>query len=158
IIDAFSAVQKAKLTKQMNFKTQTIVAIPSTVIGGTTGVVLAYLGFGVWSLVWSTIVTSLVGSIQFWIYSKWYPSWTFNIEKFKDHLNFGYKLTLSGLLSRVFSNIYLIVIGRYFSAAQVGFYTRAETTKQLPVRNLSNALNKVTFPLFARIQDDDVRL
>src|SRR5690606_34613890 len=66
--------------------------------------------------------------------------------------------TLSGLLDKIFNNLFLIVIGKFFSPAQVGFYTRAETMKQLPVTNLSNALNKVAYPLFASIQDDDIRL
>lgn len=158
IIDAFTSVQRTRMTKKMDFKTQTIIAIPSTVLGGTIGITMAYLGYGVWSLVWSTIATSFFGSLQFWIYSKWTPSLVFNMVKFKEHFNFGYKLTLSSILNRVFSNLYLIIIGKLFSPAQVGFYTRAETMKQLPVTNISNTLNKVTYPLFASIQNDDVRL
>lgn len=158
IITSFSVVQFARLTKVMDFKTQALIAIPAAIIGGITGVWMAYTGFGVWSLVWSSIVTSAVSTIQMWIYSKWLPSLRFDIEKFKKHFDFGYKLTLSDLLNRIFNNIFLIVIGKYFSAAQVGYYTRAETLKQLPVTNITNALNKVTYPLFVSIQDDDIRL
>jgi O-antigen/teichoic acid export membrane protein len=158
IITAFSAVQLARLTQKMDFKTQTLVAIPSIIVGGIVGVSMAYMGYGVWSLVWNQIVTAVISSVQLWIYSKWSPSLVFNVDKFKDHFNFGYKLTLSALLNKIFNNIYPIVIGKYFSAAQVGFYTRADTMKQLPVQNISGALNKVTYPLFASIQDDDARL
>ena len=158
IISAFAAVQNARLTKKLDFKTQTIIAIPASIVGGIVGITMAYTGFGVWSLVWSSLVVSLVGTVQLWFYSKWTPDLIFDIKKFKDHFNFGYKLALSGLLDKIFNNIYLIVIGKYFAASQVGFYTRAETLKHLPVRNIANALNKVTYPLFATIQDDDVRL
>lgn len=158
IISAFSSVQMARLTKIMDFKTQTLIGLPSTIAGGIVGIIMAYMGYGVWSLVWSSLISAFLGSLQLWIYSKWTPSLVFNIEKFKDHFNYGYKLTLSGLLDTIFNNIYLIIIGKFFSPAQVGFYTRAETMKQLPVTNISTALNKVTFPLFASIQDDDVRL
>jgi len=158
IINSFKSVQLARLTKKMDFKTQTLIDLPSTVVGGIVGVTMAYTGYGVWSLVWSSLVSSFLGSLQLWIYSKWIPSLVFNIEKFKDHFNYGYKLTLSELLDTIFSNIYLIIIGKFFSSAQVGFYTRAQTMKQLPVNNISNALNKVTFPLFVSIQDDNVRL
>ncbi len=158
IISAFSSVQSARLTKKMDFKTQTLIGLPSTIVGGIVGVTMAYMGYGVWSLVWSSLVSAFLGTTQLWIYSKWKPSLVFNIDKFKDHFNFGYKLTLSGLLDTIFSNIYLIIIGKFFSPAQVGFYTRAETMKQLPVTNISSALNKVTFPLFASIQHDDFRL
>lgn len=158
IIDAFASVQRTRLTKIMNFKTQTIIAIPSTILGGIVGISMAYMGYGVWSLVGSNIASSVLVTTQFWIYSKWTPSFVFNIVKFKDHFNFGYKLSLSGLLNKILNNIYLIVIGKFFSASQVGFYTRAETMKHLPVTNISNALNKVTYPLFASIQEDDLRL
>ena len=158
IIDAFASVQLARLTKLLNFKTQALVAIPSTVFAGIVGVSLAYLGYGVWSLVWSNIASSIVFSAQIWLYSKWTPSLVFNVFKFKKHFNFGYKISLSSLLNKIFDNIYLIIIGKFFSASQVGYYTRAETMKQLPVKNISSALNKITFPLFASIKDDNERL
>jgi O-antigen/teichoic acid export membrane protein len=142
----------------MDFKTQTLIAIPAAIIGGIVGVILAYKAYGVWSLVWSSIVTSSVNSIQVWLYSGWTPDFIFSRVKFKKHFNYGYKLTLADLLNRIFNNIFLIVIGKYFSAGQVGFYTRAETMKQLPVNNISNALNKVSFPLLVSIKDDELRL
>jgi len=158
IITSFSAIQLARLTKLMDFKTQTLIAIPATLIGGIAGILMAYAGYGVWSLVWSSIITSSIHSIQVWFYSGWTPDFMFSSLKFKKHFNYGYKLTLSDLLNRIFNNIFLIVIGRYFSAGQVGFYTRAETMKQLPVHNISSALNKVSFPLLVSIKDDELRL
>lgn len=158
IITSFSVVQMARLTKVMDFKTQAIIAIPASIIGGIVGVWMAYTGYGVWSLVWSSLITSIVSTVQLWIYSDWLPSFNFSRKKFLRHFNFGYKLTLSDLLNRIFNNIFIIVIGKYFSAGQVGFYTRAETMKQLPIVNITSALNKVTFPLFVSIQDDETRL
>ena len=158
IFSAFAAVQLARLTKKMDFKTQTLVAIPATIIGGITGVIMAYSGYGVWSLVWSSLITSFFSSAQLWFYSKWKPPLVFNKHKFRKHFGFGYKLLLSGLLNKIFENIYLLIIGKYFSAAQVGFYTRAETTKQLPLSNIFNTLDKITYPMFAEIQNDNVRL
>lgn len=158
IISAFATVQKTRLTKIMDFKTQMLVELPSLLGSGTLGIYLAYRGYGVWALVWMAVFQSLLSTIQFWIRSKWQPSLVFNVQKFKQHFKFGYKLALSGLLNTAFGNVYHIIIGRYFLASQVGFYTRADSLKQLPVSNLSNALNKVTYPLFASIQNDDVRL
>lgn len=158
IITAFSAVQLTRLTKKMDFKTQMIIAIPSVLISGLLGVYLAYQGYGVWALVWMNLSQSSLNTIQLWLKTKWRPSFVFNIQKFKYHFHFGYKLTLSGLLDTVFRNIYQIIIGKFFLASQVGFYTRADSLKNLPVTNISNALNKVTYPLFARIQNDDLRL
>ncbi|UJH91280.1 lipopolysaccharide biosynthesis protein [Antarcticibacterium sp. 1MA-6-2] len=158
IFSAFATVQLARLTKEMDFKTQTLVAIPAAIFGGIVGVVMAYTGYGVWSLVGSSLITTAVSTTLLWIYSGWMPSLIFNVQKFREHFSFGYKLTVSGFLNKIFDNIYLIVIGKYFTAAQVGFYSRAETTKQLPVTNISVALNRVTYPLFANIKDDNIRL
>lgn len=158
IIFAFEAIQIARLTKKMDFKTQTLIAIPATIVGGLIGVILAYNGYGVWSLVWSYLLTALLSTLQLWFYSKWSPSLCFSYHKFKEHFSFGYRMTLSGILDTIFRNIYLIIIGKYFSAAQVGFYTRADTMKQLPVTLISGALNKVTYPLFSSIRNDNVRL
>lgn len=158
IVTAFSAVQLARLTKKLDFKTQTIISIPSAIVGGGIGIYMAFAGYGVWSLVWSSLFSSILNTVQLWIYSKWSPELCFNTHKFRSHFKYGYKLTISELLDKVFSNIFLIVIGKYFSPAQVGFYTRAETMKQLPVNNLTNALDRVTFPLFVVIQNDDVQL
>ncbi len=142
----------------MNFKLQMLVALPSLIISGIVGLTLAYLDYGVWSLVYMAIVKSLVSTIQLWIRSGWQPTFTFNKAKFKYHIGFGSNLAASGILNAIFTNIVQIIIGRFFSAAQVGFYTRANALKQLPVSTLSGVLNKVTYPLFASIQNDDVRL
>ena len=101
---------------------------------------------------------SFLSSLQLWIVTKWTPSFVFNMVKFKYHFNFGYKLLLSGLLDVVFKNSYTVIIGKMYSPAQLGFYTRANTLVQLPVSNISGALSKVTYPLFAAIKNDDVRL
>lgn len=158
IINAFSMIQLTRLTKIMDFKTQMIVALPSLAISGSVGIYMAYTGYGVWSLVGQALTQSLVSTIQLWYWSKWKPSFVFSREKFKYHFNFGYKLTLSGILDVIFTNIYAIIIGRFFPAAQVGFYQRANSLKQLPVSSISSVIAKVTYPLFAEIQDDDVQL
>lgn len=158
IINAFSTIQLTRLTQKMDFKTQMIVSVPSIVGGGALGITLAYMGFGVWSLVWMRLFQSFLNSLQLWIVTKWKPSLIFNIAKFKYHFKFGYKLLLSGLLDTVFTNIYTLIIGRLFLPAQLGFYIRANSVVQLPVENISGALNKVTYPLFAQIKDDNERL
>ena len=158
IINAFSEVQLTRLTKEMDFKTQMTISIPSLIGAALLGMFLAYKGFGVWSLVWMYLLQAFLSSIQLWFRTGWSPSLIFNISKFRYHFKFGYKLTLSGFLNTLFNNIYQIIIGKFFVASQVGFYTRADSLKQLPVANISIALNKVTYPLFASIQNDNARL
>lgn len=158
IIRAFGIVQTTRLTKQMDFKRQMIIQFPSLIAGGITGIGLAYYGYGVWSLVWMNIAQSIFVTVQYWVYTKWKPDFEIDMQRLKHHFNFGYKLTLSGLLDAVYQNIYNLIIGKYFSVAQLGFYTRAYSLRQLPVQNIAQALNKVTYPVFSSIQNDDAKL
>lgn len=158
VIDSFSAIHVTKLTKSLNFKTQMKVAIPSLILSGLVGVIMAYKGFGVWSLVYSAITKSLFNSVQYWYWSPWRPLLLFKVQKFRLHFNYGFKIMLSSILDIIFTNGITIIIGRFFLPAQVGYYNRADTLKQLPVMNIATMVDKVTFPLFATIQNDDARL
>ena len=158
VIKSFTSVQAIRFVKNLDFKTSFKIQLPSLLIGGALGILFAYNGFGVWALVLYPIIQSIISTVQYWLYSTWRPSFIFKKDKFKYHFNFGYKMTLSGLLDTTFNNIYTIVIGKMFSPAQLGFYNRADNLKQLPVSNLSNALNKVTFPLFSKLSHDNIKL
>lgn len=158
VINAFSAIQIARLTKLMDFKTQLKVSVPSLIIGSIVGITMAYNGFGVWSLVWSGIVQSLAATVQLWYWAKWQPLWVFNVEKFKRHFNYGVKLMFSGIIDIVFTNAYTIIIAKFYSPAQVGFYNRADQLQMLPASTVSSIVTRVSFPLFSSIQNDDVRL
>ncbi|WP_417265250.1 lipopolysaccharide biosynthesis protein [Brumimicrobium sp.] len=154
VIRSLVAVHTAKLTKEMNFKTQMKLQVPSTIVGGVVGVSMALGGFGVWSLVWLSLSQAIVFTIQNWIFIRWRPSIVFNKRRFKYHLNFGYKLTLSGLLDTIYNNAYRIVIGKFFSPSSVGFFNQAETMRLFPVEQISIVMDKVTYPLFSNIKSD----
>ena len=158
VINSFSMIQVTKLTKQVDFKTQMKVSLPSTVLSGVLGMFLAFRGYGVWSLVWMAIFKSILDMLFLFYHTKWLPSLVFHIEKFKYHFSFGYKLTLSGLLDIVFNNAYHIIIGKYYQPAILGFYGRANNMKNLPVLTLSAIVSRVTYPIFAEFKDDNVRL
>lgn len=158
IISAFGTVQNTILTKELQFKKQAVITFPALVLGGIVGVIMAYMGYGVWSLVASAIVNAFFISLFLWLSSGWYPKLLFNKAKFHHHFHYGYKLTLSSVLDIIFTNIYQIVIGKYYSVAQVGYYTRANSLMMLPVGNISGALNRVIFPVFSKVQDDIPRL
>ncbi len=158
IVNAFVIVQNTRLTKELDFKKQTIITVPSIIIGSSVGIYMALNGFGVWSLVWSAIVRSTALSIQLWFWTPWYPSLRIKKEKIKYHLNFGYKLTVAGLIDTLFADIYTIIIGKFFNPLQVGFYNRSNTLKQFPIKNFGAIINQVTYPLFSKIQSDNKRL
>jgi len=157
VIRAFVAVHVAKLTKEMNFKLQMQLQIPATIMSGIVGVTMAYMGYGVWSLVWLNLAQAIVFTVQNWVFIPWKPSLVFDKERFKYHFKFGYKLTLSSLIDTVYNDAYRIVIGKFYSPAQVGYFHQAETLRLFPVNQLSAVLGKVTYPYFSNI-DNDVAL
>ncbi|MGN6397311.1 MAG: lipopolysaccharide biosynthesis protein [Mucilaginibacter sp.] len=158
IIQALVAVQTTKLTKEMNFKLQMYMQIPSAIIGGIVGIVLAKFGFGVWSLVWMNLSRSFLFMLQHWLRSDWYPTFRINRQKLKHHLSFGYKLTFSGLITSVYYNLYSVVIGKLYSVTLLGYYNQANTLSMLPTQNFSTALLKVTYPMFSSLQNDNEKL
>lgn len=158
VISSLAAVQNAKLTKELKFKLLAIASFPAAILSGLVGILLAYNGYGVWALVYSYLVQSASTTLVLWLLSGWRPSLQFSRKKFREHFFFGSKLTLSGLLDVIFTNIYQLVIGKMYAPVQVGYYTRANTLMMLPVGNISTALNKVVFPLFSKLQDDLPRL
>ncbi|MBD1429768.1 lipopolysaccharide biosynthesis protein [Sphingobacterium litopenaei] len=158
VINAFSIIQITKLTKEMKFRTQVLVQIPSLIISGVVSIYLAKTGWGVWSIVIYNLLQNILLSIQYWVRSKWIPKFLFNKERLKYHFNFGYKLTIASLLNSIYDNIYGVIIGKTFSPQVLGYYNRAELFQLFPSKNLSTALEKVTYPMFSQIQDDNVRL
>jgi teichuronic acid exporter len=158
IFGGLSLVQRTRLTKKMDFKTQMKVSIPSLLIAGGLGIFLAFQNWGVWALVYMNLIQIFLNSVFFWVQSGWKPLFIFKKEIIKNHLGFGYKLTFANLLESLFRNSYQVLIGKYFPVAQLGFYAKADSLKQLPVQNISSAIDSVTFPLFANIQNEDERL
>lgn len=151
-------IQSTRLTRELDFKTQLVVALPAQLLAGLAGVWLAYRGFSYWSLVAQQLLALGLSSAMLWWHSGWIPGRQFSWQRLLSLYRFGSRLMLSGVLNTIFENLYTVLIGRFFSTAEVGFYSRAYTMKQLPVSSISTALNRVTFPVFSRIQDDNARL
>jgi len=158
IINSFSIVQNALITKTIDFKRLTKISLISVVISGTVGIILAIKGFGVWSLVVQLIVSNLVKTILLWLFSKWRPLLVFSVASFKSLFSFGSKLLASGLLNQIFDNIYNLVIGKIYTPASLGYYTQAKRIQEMPVNNSISILQRVTYPIYATIQDETTRL
>lgn len=158
LINAFSYVQEAKLTKEMQFKKLMFINLPSTIIGGMVSIIMAMKGHGVWSIVALQLITKLAYSMQIWAYSSWRPMAVFNKERALSLFSFGGKLALSGVINTIYQNIYLVVIGKFFSVSNVGYYQNANNLVQYPVNTFSMALNKVVFSAFSSIQNDNRKL
>jgi len=158
VINSFGLVQNALFTKQINFKTQTKVTLIAGILSGIVGITLAVREFGVWSLAIQQISSSFIRTACLWFFSSWRPIPVFSFTSLRKLFGFGSRLLASNVLNQIFDNIYLVVIGRMFSAADLGFFTRAKNLNDLPSQSLSHMVGRVTFPVFSTIQNDHVRL
>lgn len=158
IIQALCAVQNTILTKNIDFKKKAKFTVSKNLTSGIIGLIFAFLGFGVWALVIQSMTASVLFTIMLWSTTEWHPSLRFSKKSFKELFSYGSNLLISNLINKIYSQIYPIVIGKYFSPATLGHYSRARHWANLPSHNLTGILSSVTFPVLARIQDDDKRL
>ena len=154
IFNAFGIIQRTILVKKINFKLQTKISLISSIGSGIIAISMAMFGFGVWSLVALTIARFGLNSVFLWILSKWKPILVFSMKSFKELFSFGSKLLLSGLIDTIYNNVFYLIIGKYYSAAELGFYSRADQFQALPSQNLTGMISKVTYPVLSSIQDD----
>lgn len=158
IVNALGIIPRTILVRGIDFKTQTKVSIISSVSSGLVGIGMAIVGFGVWSLVWQQLSRQILNSLFLWIFCKWMPQWEFSVKSFKEMFGFGYKLLLSGLLDTLYKNVYYVVIGRCYSSAQLGQYTRAEQFNTIFSSNLTSIVQRVSYPVLSSIQEEPERL
>lgn len=154
IIGSFGMVETAMLVKQIDFKRQTKISVISSVSSGVIGIVLAFLGFGYWSLAIRTLCHNLFKVVMLHLSSSWRPRLIYSVKSFKEMFGFGSKLLVAELITSIYNNIYKLVIGARFSAEELGYYSRAEQFKNLPSKNLQVATQRVTYPVLSGINDD----
>lgn len=158
IIDSLTLIQGVKITKTINFRLLAKISVISNTAAGIIGITLAYNGYGVWSLVAKSISQRFLNGLFLWIWNRWRPIIVFSRTSFKELFAFGSKILISGFVANIYQNVFYVIIGKYFSAAQLGFYTRADQFKNLPAQNLNAMMARVTYPVMAQMQDDPVRL
>lgn len=158
IIGALALVPQTRLTKCIDFKSQTKITIVASIVSGVVGIIMALLSFGVWSLAWQQLAYYILRSVLLWVANKWTPSLHFSNSSFKDLFGFGWKMMVSSLLDNIWKELYQVVVGKFYSPASLGQYTRANQFSQLFSSNLTNVIQRVTYPVLSNIQDDKERM
>lgn len=158
IFQALSIVQYTILSRNIDFKTKTKASVISAVTSGVLGIAMAFVGFGVWSLVAQQLSRQLIYSVCLWIFNRWWPKFMFSISSFRYMWGFGWKLIVSGLLERTWNQLYQAVVGKYYSAASLGQYTRADQFANLFSSNLTSIVQRVSYPVLSQIQNEKERM
>ncbi|KIO46304.1 MULTISPECIES: lipopolysaccharide biosynthesis protein [Sanguibacteroides] len=158
IFNALSVVQITILQQQLNFKRIAIYDLISVSIACSAGIVTALLGWGVWSLVLKMMLYFFVNSLILWYCSSWKPELIFSIKSFKSLFGFGSFMFFSNLMRELYQGIPDLIIGRFYSARKLGFYTQARKLEEIPVVTLATIVSSVSFPVYSKIRDDKERL
>jgi len=158
ILNALGAIHMTLMTKQLDFKTPLKIGVVATLASGTVAIILAMNSYGVWALAIQTVTASMVTTMLLWVYSSWRPTLVFSMGSVRRLFGFGGYLMLAGLLDVAYNRLYTLLIGKFYSVVDLGFYARAETTKQIPVEVLSASLARVAFPVFSAVAHNREKL
>ena len=157
VINAFGIVQKIILVRRIDFRTQAWISLVSSFAAAVAAVVMAFYGFGVWSLVVLQVGKLAVNTILLWSVSKWYPGLCFSRKSFRDMFSFGGRLLITSIISAIWSEMYSFIIGKMYSSSVLGQYSRADKVKNMVTSNVSSVMQKVSYPVLASIQDEGER-
>ena len=158
IIGAFAIVHRSVLSQQIDFQTQAKARVLALVVSGGIALVLAYTGFGVWSLVIKFILTALLDTILLWVLVGWQPVRIFSQESFNRLFGFGWKFVFMIFLDKLFRHVFKILIGRLFVSAVLGYYYLAESLRNMVTSSIFQTIHKVTYPVLSKLQNDLIQL
>lgn len=154
ILQSFNVIQLSLLKKKLNYKVETVGSFVSSLLSGIIGIVLAYLGFGVWSLLIQSISSYTISTTYIWLKSTWRPKWIFNFSKTRSMFKMGIGFMLQGLIDNIFNSLGSMVIGKLFSPSTLGLYSRGNSLAEMPKTTFIMPFTRPLFPVFAKIQDD----
>ena len=154
VLQALSIVQNTILIRNVDFKTKTQASIIASVLSGVVGITMAFSGCGVWSLVAQSLSMRLTYSVCLWTFNRWWPKWRFRTDSLKYMWGFGWKLMLSGLIDRVWAQLYQTVVGKFYSPATLGQYSRSKEYANLFSSNFTAIVQRVSYPVLSQLQED----
>ena len=158
IINALSITQYTVLTKRIDFKTKTKASVFSAVLSGIIGISMAFMGFGVWALVGQQLSKQFINTICMWILNKWWPNFSFSKESFNYMWGFGWKMLASSLLNNIWRQLYQVVVGKCYSPATLGQYSKSKEYSTIFSANIDLIVNRVSYPVLSEIQNNSTRL
>ncbi len=158
IFNAVNAIQNAELTKKMLFHLSFRVSLITSLTSAVCGVTLAFLGFGVWALVWSSLITGFSGVMARWFIIAWRPRLVFSFARLKPLFSFGWKMAMSSLLDAVYANLSGLIIGKFYTKADLAYINKGRAIPALAMNQVNDTLARVSFPALVLIQNDRDKL
>tara|TARA_Y100000768_G_scaffold225254_1_gene170084 strand:- start:13475 stop:14896 length:1422 start_codon:yes stop_codon:yes gene_type:complete len=155
IIKSLSIVQRAKLTISLDFKTLSYISLISVLFSGFLAIYLANNDYGVWALVIQITIRNLIFLIICFLIMRWIPSPKINFKSVIELFRYGSNLLLVGLIDVFFINIYNVIIGKYYSKNDLGFYSRAQQFNDIVAINVTSIIQRVAFSSLSKVKKDN---
>lgn len=150
--------QNVILNRKLDFKTPTKISIISRIVSAIVGISMAFIGYGLWALVISGLLSSFLSLLMNWYVVRWIPKTGWSKDSFKYLWDYGNKMMASSLLDTLYNNIAPVFIGKFYSPAELGVYNRAQGYAMMPSQNVTGVIQGVTFPVLSKMQNDDEAL
>jgi O-antigen/teichoic acid export membrane protein len=157
-VSAVSSIHATLLSKHLDFKTQMNASVASAVASGLVAIVLASAGYGVWALAGQYVASAVITTVMLWALHPWRPQLVFSVRSLRSLFAFGGYMMLSILLETIENRASSMVIGRFYSARELGFYARADSVSQLPASLIRRIASRVSLPVFSHAVGDPERL
>lgn len=154
LIGSISGVSETILKKELRFRAIAKITLTCSIVTGSVSIYFAYKGYGVWSLVIQSVTLSFLRMVIVILVAKWHPSIIFSKQSFKEMFGFGSKILGSNLVTQLYQNMYNILIGKFFQASALAYFTRADGYSRLIPINIAGVIQKALFPMLSKIQDD----
>lgn len=153
-LSAFNAIQQAYVSKKMLFKKIFISTTVSSIISGLVGIIIAYLGFGVWALVVQYILNTIIISIALFVQLDWHPQLKFSWSSGKPLLDYGWKIVATSFMGNFFNQLRTLLLGKMYTPAELAFYNRGQKFPDLVSQNIDGTISTVLFPAISEFNDD----
>lgn len=154
LIGAFASMQHVHFTINLDFKTPALIALISNILNAVISIWMAYNGYGVWSLAIPSIFVAAFRTLLTISVVRWRPTRWFSWKSFRELFGFSSKLLLTSIVDRIYINITPLLIGKFYSPAQLGYVNKAESWPNLAAGTINGILQSVTFPVLSKLQND----
>ena len=153
VISGVKGIQQSYVSRNMLFKRFFFATLGGTIFSAFLGIGLAYAGFGVWAIVAQQLSNTAIDTLILWITVKWRPKRMFSWNRLKGLLSFGWKLLVSSLLDTVYNNLRNLIIGKFYSSADLAYYNQGDKFPKIIVTNINSSIDSVLLPTLANEQE-----
>lgn len=153
IINALGSVHTNWLVRDLDYRRKLVPELGGALTKGAVSIGMAYLGYGVWSLVAGQIVGAVASVLLVWFILPWRPRLTLDRKIARSLIQFGASVTVVDVITQITDNIDYVIVGRVFGLVQLSIYTLAYRLPEMLLIGNLWVMGGVVFPAFSTVQD-----